>query len=326
MEHLIHYNADVLYLSETWLKSKSNSVTAKFLEYGYKLFHNIRRNRAKERGGGVGILVKECIEVKPIKVKQYQTFEHSITKLHVQKGWLSMISIYRLEYEPITLFFEEFTEMLEILAAANEKFIIAGDINIHCDAIIDRHTIQLNDLLTMFGLTQLIDSPTHRDGHTLDVVITRLEDVEVSRVEVCDISLSDHFLLSFLVDCKTLKSYYKTITYQNIKQVNKDEFKNELSNIINNIRVDENLGEVVTQFNVQTAQLMDKYAPKVTRKVKIVDTAPWFDTEYKELRRERRKAERMYKQTRNPADKDTFIRIRKETTELANLKKKQYFT
>ena len=43
MEHVIDWDADVLFLSETWLKSKNNSVTAKFLEYGYKLFHNIHR-------------------------------------------------------------------------------------------------------------------------------------------------------------------------------------------------------------------------------------------------------------------------------------------
>ena len=163
MEHVVDYDADVLFLSETWLKSKRNNVTAKFQEYGYKLFHNIRWNRAKELGGGVGILVKKCIEAKPIKVNQYQTFEHSITKLHIQKGWLTLISMYRLDYEPMALFFEEFTEMLEIIAAANDKFIIAGNINIHCDGVSDCHTTQLNYLLAMFGLIQIIDSPTHRN-------------------------------------------------------------------------------------------------------------------------------------------------------------------
>ena len=326
MEHVIDYNADALFLSETWLKSKNNNVTANFHEYGYKLYHNIRRNRAKESGGGVGILVKETIEVKPVKVKHYQTFEHSITKLRIKKGWLTMISIYRLDYEPMDLFFEEFRELLEILAAANEKFVIAGDINIHCEKIEDRHANQLNELLTMFGLTQLINSPTHRDGHTLDVVITRTEELEVSGLMVRDISVSDHFLLSFLIECKTLKSYYKTITYRSIKQVNREVFKNDLTNIIEGISVEDDIGKVVTEFDAAASKLMDEHAPKVTRKVKIVNSSPWFDNEYRELRKERRRAEKRYIQSGSPADKETFVQLRKQTTELAKLKKQQHFT
>ena len=81
MEHVTDCDADALFLSETWLKSKKNNVTATFEEYGYVLYHNIRKGRAKDGGGGVGVLVKKCIKVKQIKVKQFQTFEHCIVKL-----------------------------------------------------------------------------------------------------------------------------------------------------------------------------------------------------------------------------------------------------
>ena len=46
-QHVIDYDTDVLYLSENWLESKKNNVTAKFQEYGNELFHNILQNRAK---------------------------------------------------------------------------------------------------------------------------------------------------------------------------------------------------------------------------------------------------------------------------------------
>ena len=147
----------------------------------------------------------------------------------------------------LLVFFEEFSELLETLVATKDKFLIAGDINIHCDVTNDRHTIQLNDILSMFNLIQVIDSPTHRGGHTLDVVITRSEEINITGIQVSDISLSDHFLLSFLVDCRTLKSYYKTITYRSIKQVNKEEFRRELTNIIDSIPMEACLGKVVTE-------------------------------------------------------------------------------
>ena len=73
MEQVIDYDTDVMLLSETWLKSNRNSVTATVESYCYKLHHNTRKGRAKELGGGVGILVKKCLEVKPIKVTQFQS-------------------------------------------------------------------------------------------------------------------------------------------------------------------------------------------------------------------------------------------------------------
>ena len=45
--------------------------------------------------------------------------------------------------------------------------------------------------------------------------------------------------------------------------------------------------------------MINKHAPKTTKEVKIVDTEPWFDAEYKALRRQRGKAERKYKQSGN---------------------------
>ena len=326
MEHVIDHDADTVFLSETWLKSNKNSVTAIFESYGYTLHHNIRKNRAKEIGGGVGILVKKSIQVKSIKVKQFQAFEHGIVKVCLfDSNWLTLISIYRLLYEPISVFFSEFTELLETISATNEKFIISGDINIHCDEINDRNCIQLNDLLSIFNLSQLIYSPTHRDGHTIDVVIVR-SDVRITGMEVNDISLSDHFLISFLADCKTQKSYYKTITYRNTKQINTDNFSKELTDSLKNISTENDFGTVVSEYNAKLTNMMDKHAPRVTKEVKVVRSAPWFDLEYIELRRRRRKAEKTYKRTRKIEDQELFKNLRKQTTALALHKKKQHFT
>ena len=59
----------------------------------------------------------------------------------------------------------------------------------------------------------------------------------------------------------------------------------------------------------------------MTKKIKIVPSAPWFDAEYCELRKQRRRAEKKSKRTGNQADRDEFIRLRKETTKLAHQKK-----
>ena len=61
MEYLIDHNADVGFTIETWLKSDKNKVTADIKSYGYTLKHNIRNDPEKDRGGGVGIIVRSTL-------------------------------------------------------------------------------------------------------------------------------------------------------------------------------------------------------------------------------------------------------------------------
>ena len=322
MECATDYDADVMFLSETWLRSRRNEVTAEVDEFGYALYHTIRKNRAKETGGGVGVLVKKTLQVKRIKSSQFQTFEHHAIKINVMRNtWVTYVSIYRLDYESIDLFFTEFRQLLEL--SSDEKCIIAGDINIHCDNEDDRYTLQLNNLLSAFNLTQIINEPTHKKGHTLDVVIVSRDDTEIGGVEITDIGFSDHYLLGFSVDCEASRSYYKTITYR--KKVNDVEFKERLSAALESVNIGENFGEAVTEYNGCLEAVVQELSPSVTKKVKIVDNARWFDSEYKNLRRERRKAERKSKKSKNQEDIDTFKELRKKTTLMAKEKKQQHY-
>ena len=63
-----------------------------------------------------------------------------------------------------------------------------------------------------------------------------------------------------------------------------------------------------------------------TKTVRIAPHAPWFDSEYKHLRRKRRKAEKKFRRTRRVEDKTIFTDLRKKTTELAFSKKHRYFS
>ena len=70
MEHLLDRDPKIVFIAETWLKSDLNDITALTKSYGYNLVHNRRKNREKETGGGVGILLK-------LNMK-YKAFAHKI--------------------------------------------------------------------------------------------------------------------------------------------------------------------------------------------------------------------------------------------------------
>ncbi len=68
--------------------------------------------------------------------------------------------------------------------------IIVGDFNIHVDNPQDSGTKELFCGLDNYGLTHHVMKPTHKKGHTLDLVISK--GLYISKVVVTDVALSDH--------------------------------------------------------------------------------------------------------------------------------------
>ena len=196
MEYILDCNSDIVFLAETWLQTDKNLITAEIKTYGYALLHNRRKDRQKDRGGGVGILVKSNVSTKQLKVKAFVSFEHTIVQIHLcNRKLLFVISVYRLQEVAAATFFDEFTELLDSYALSNEFFIIAGDTNIHMDTETNVAN-QMKDLLDSYNLMQHIDCATHNKGLTLDVVITPGK-VNVQDVCVTNIDLSQHFSVLF---------------------------------------------------------------------------------------------------------------------------------
>jgi len=63
--------------------------------------------------------------------------------------------------------------MLERLTTFSAPLIIVGDFNIHVDDATDMQAGKLIDLLSCRNLRQHVTSPTHVHGHSLDLLITR---------------------------------------------------------------------------------------------------------------------------------------------------------
>ena len=325
LEHIEDSNSDFGFITETWLNENKNDVTALVRDKGYVLRHVIRKNREKEDGGGVGILIKNSINHKQIPCKQFTSFEHMMVSVKLCTGTsLILITVYRLHIVSESTFFAEFTTLLESLCSMEENFIMSGDINFHLEIPTNPNVVLLNDLFDSFDCIQYVSGPTHRMGHTLDFVLTRKDSPLVSQVNVDDVNLSDHFFITFQAQCMMSKSEYRTFSSRNLKSINLQEFRNELTEILEQSDFSA-FGDKVEFYNTQLSNLLDKHAPLKKRTAKVVPHAPWFDSEYIDLRKKRRKAEKRYKRTKSPEDKVTFCKLRKMTTGLAFSKKQTYF-
>ena len=323
MEHILDRQSDVVFLTETWLQSEKNAVTAEIQTYGYKLLHNIRKDRDKELGGGVGIMVKSTLITKQLSVIHYTSFEHSIVKVPLlTKETLYLISLYRLQEISITTFMDEFSELLDQYVISNDLCVIAGDFNIHMETQ-TANANQLKELLDAYGLQQHIKDPTHIKGHTLDIVITSTRDGFMKDVEISNLDLSDHFLIDFKLSAESNKRQQKVIRYRSLKNVDVMKFGDDVKNKMGEHHSRE-LGTLVQDYNFTLKNLVNEYTSWKTRTIKIVPDAPWFDAEYANLRKLRRNAEKRFKRSGLETDKRWYITLRKQAVQASVVKKKSY--
>lgn len=324
MEKLVDENPNLVFIQETWLRSKKSYVTSLIKDYGYQFPHQIRKNREKEEGGGVGILVKSGTNFKQIKQNEFSSFEKVTLRIQMtQRKSFLMVSIYRVLFIPINIFLEEFVTFLETMITMKDDLLIAGDINIHMDDCTCTYAKKFQDILDSFNLVQHVKFITHIQGHTLDVIITYKDSPIVKNIEFEEYDISHHHLIKFKVEVEIELKIVKEIKFRKLKNIDSERFTRDIQNSF--AITEKPFGELITSYNEKMQKIIDDHAPVIKKTIKIVPEAPWFDGEYIDKRKKRRKAEKVYKRTRLQDDKKAYINLRKETLNLARKKKCEYY-
>ena len=92
-----------------------------------------------------------------------------------------------------TIFFREFTTLLETMSTIQCKVLFAGDFNFHMDDENDREARHMFDILQSAGLCQHVKESTHKKGHTLDLIITWDIESFASKISIIYGLPSDHY-------------------------------------------------------------------------------------------------------------------------------------
>ena len=141
----------------------------------------------------------------------------------------------------------------------------------------------------MFNLKQYVTFPTHRLGHTIDVVLTHSDSPLITGSQPNDVKLRDHFLVEFTVGISPIKTEYRTVAYRNTKSLNNLQFCTEIKEGYESIPIC-NMQDKVTSCHTLMSKVINTHAPLKTKQIKVVPDAPWFDFEYKALRRRQGKS------------------------------------
>ena len=307
---------DVVAITETWLSSRTSVAEyASIPPDGYD-FLNVNRDShvAGASGGGIGFLVKSCHEIIGTQTYEYLAFEVSTIVLRLHNINVVIANIYRTPItsrysKPFATFMSEFESFLSGMVPKYDNIVITGDFNIHMDEPNDSCTKQFSTLLSSLGLIQHVSVPTHERGHTLDLLITTSQPL-VNPTDICSLpfSPSDHSPIVTTFNIKNNSTQvHKTITYRNLQSINIDQLLLDLhqSSLITDPPND--LDELVTAFNSTLQTTLDKHAPKITKTIKARNS-PWFTAHCLALKQARRKAERVWLNTKSAVSK-TVVKL-----------------
>ena len=169
-------------------------------------------------------------------------------------------------------------------------------------------------MLDSAGLQQHVDGPTHRDGRTLDLIITGCADNFISKVKILPELPSDHRRVLGNVDLSRPAPTRKSVTYRKLRNVDIEKFSEDIAiSSLNNL-AGSDLGIMIDQYNEILCSLLNKHAPLQSREIILRPRAPWYSDELRELKREKRRFGRKYVNTNLTVNKQMYQMICTEYT------------
>ena len=329
MQAVMDKNLDLCSICESWLFSQNNPTTAIIKSHGYKIEHDFRANK---RGGGTAIIYKACYSINKVLIPtDISTFEFTCAtvKSQVSKK-IIFVTLYRTGSINKS-FFQELDSLLSHICSQSDNVVISGDFNLHFENDSDKNVKRCLDLFASYGFSKYINEPTHINNGTLDQLFAFSLDRQLSlTLEVDSIHNfgSDHFPIYCKVNLAIEKKYFKQVTYRKLSDIDQDKLKFDLTEVCSTVTLvdDSVFGQVYESLKSNFKEIMDEHAPLVTKNISVMDEAPWFDKEYRELRSKRRYAEKVWKKSNEPLHYMKYKDLCSEATFLANSKKKAYFS
>ncbi len=170
----------------------------------------------------------------------------------------------------------------------------------------DPYQIRLSELLVSYGLVNHVHIPTHKHGNTLDLLITRDNDELIFSKPTTGYMISDHYFVHSNLDFPRPNLTVKSIAFRKIKDIDLTAFKLDLSVICEELLQINDINVLATQYNGLLSECLDKHAPLQEKTLVSRPKVSWYTDSLKEMKRERRKLERKYRQTNSDINLNNF--------------------
>ena len=189
---------------------------------------------------------------------------------------INLLIIYRYPNTSVISFCNDLADTLENnIHALKGHCILTGNFNIHTEDVLDNDTRTFSDMLDSQGMVYHITFPTHKQGHTLDLVIEEEDTpliVNITRGHL----ISDHLLIHTYLSIYKGKPKEMEVTYRKYKQIDKTMFKEDLQRSLEVKHTTLDLRSLVERCNSNLKEVLDRHAPEKRKLVKVTHKQPWF--------------------------------------------------
>ena len=303
-DFVLSNDLDIVGVTETWLRpSDTQGLMDEITPAGFQLHQVPRENK---KGGGVAVLVRNDIDSVRCQIDQQETFEHITVKLSDrQSSQLLVHVIYRPPSTSKSRFIEEFNSFMEAAALSPHENIILGDVNIQLDSQ-NCWTEKFNTVLLDFDFIQHVSTPTHIQGHILDVLCTSKSLTSSVHHHVKDV-ISDHLAVFFTTTFPVKNSCrVKWLKIRKLRKINKTEFMSDIENS-ELIQAPYKTASLLSHQYFQTLRnILDKHAPEHECKTPQHVNKAFINSDILAAKRSKRKLEREWRKDNSAINRSRY--------------------
>ena len=327
------HDLDLFSICETWHEREDDLSVRSIRPPGYCSFDAPRSSSGlssnKQRGGGLTLLFKDTFTGKKLDIGELPTtFEILCASLSSARSTVIAAVVYRTG--PIEdLFFNELKCIFERLSLYSCPVIITGDLNFHLDDVNNRHSKILIEQLRSFGFDQYATGSTHREGHTLDVVIAR-SDLPPPTIDVrLPDEFSDHSLILVQLPFQRPSLQFVNVSTRSWKSFDEELFRRDLLDSRLCAGKDDlcqlDVDSLQELYDSTMSRLIEKHAPFRTVRRRHQPSTPWFDADCAAAKRKTRALERRYRNTGSLFDRSAWIAQQRSKQRLYSQKQNKYW-
>ena len=128
----------------------------------------------KTNHGGICLFHRTRYTVRHLKLPSFKFMEQMTVQIQGSSVNFVLVIVYRLGSKAATsVFFDDFANRVERLAVYMAPVVVVGNIKLYLEDQSTLSTVKFQDILDGADLIPHAVGPTHRAGHTLDVVISQ---------------------------------------------------------------------------------------------------------------------------------------------------------
>ena len=207
--------------------------------------------------------------------------------------------------------------MLDLFSTLSSSSTILGDINVHFDIPTNHLVMKINSLLNGNNSYQAVTVPTHKLGHTLDIVMFRPTVDVVCSTTVTQSLSSDHYCV--VCDLSV------------IKPVNHAELKQSRNICDINLTICQLTSPTLCPFEMHDDSLrliLEKHAPLHSSRVPINQNDPSYNAMKSDViaaKKHRNWAERQYLKNPTILNKQQFNIAKNYTVKIIHKAKRKFY-